>query len=153
MDITEAKKMALSLMTQHGLLNKGWRFDFNNRKGAYGVCSHSTKTIYLSIPLTKAVINPDSVKNTILHEIAHALVGSGYGHGYVWQRKAREIGCDGQRCNSHEKDETQVRYKYLATCPSCGKKVGASRLPKRKHWHVCNKGFKPENVLKYVQQY
>jgi predicted SprT family Zn-dependent metalloprotease len=150
MNVIEAKRLALSLMAQHGL--KDWKFEFNNRKGAYGVCNFSSKTIFLSLPLTQAVPK-DAVQNTILHEIAHALVGIEHGHDYVWQRKALEIGCDGQRCNTHEKDETQIRYKYLATCPCCDEKIGASRLPKRKHWHKCNRGFKPENILKYIQQY
>ena len=153
MDVTVAKNMAVSLMKEHGLLYRGWQFEFNTRKGAYGVCAHSKKIIYLSILYTRAMKNPNEVKNIILHEIAHALVGSGHGHNYVWRRKALEIGCDGQRCNTYELEDKHVSYKYLATCPCCGKAVGVSRKPKRTYWHLCNTGFKPENKLHFVQQY
>ena len=35
----------------------------------------------------------DHIRDTILHEIAHALVGPCHGHDAVWRQKAREIGC------------------------------------------------------------
>jgi predicted SprT family Zn-dependent metalloprotease len=151
MDLLEAKRLALSLMHQYNL--KDWRFDFNNRKGSYGMCYFTKKTIYLSSPLTAAMQEKD-VKNTVLHEIAHALVGQGHGHDYVWLRKAREIGCDGESCNNHNIIVENVRFKYVATCPRCGEKIGVSRAPKRTQWHnKCFEGFKPENILKYIQQY
>ena len=34
------------------------------------------------------------VLDTILHEIAHALVGSHHKHDAVWKAKCKEIGCD-----------------------------------------------------------
>ena len=44
---------------------------------------------------------PEVIKNTILHEIAHAIVGYGVSaHGSEWKRMAMSIGCNGQRCSS-----------------------------------------------------
>ena len=40
------------------------------------------------------------IRDTILHEIAHALVGPRHGHDAVWRRKAREIGCTANRCHT-----------------------------------------------------
>ena len=114
------------------------------------------RTIFLSAPLTRAVKDDAAVENTILHEIAHALVGRGHGHDYVWRSKALEIGCDGERCHSHEKDIENVRYKYLATCPICGEKMGASRQKKRNSWHSecgAHLGLESENKLNFIQQY
>ena len=36
--------------------------------------------------------DPDEVRDTILHEIAHALVGPGHGHDAVWKAKCVEVG-------------------------------------------------------------
>lgn len=56
------------------------------------------------------------VTNTILHEIAHAIVGAKHGHDRVWRAKALEIGCDGQRCS--DGSNIKMDYKYLGTCPN-----------------------------------
>ena len=149
MNIHEAKRLALQLMSQHGLTD--WNFDFNNRKHAFGVCSYRRKTIFLS-RLTTPQMPDDGVKNTILHEIAHALVGHSHGHDHVWRSKAIEIGCDGSRTNHY--DEVNLRYKYLAECPCCGITHKASRLPKRGHWCKCTgRSFRPQDKLNYIQQY
>ena len=37
------------------------------------------------------------VRETILHEIAHARVGASHGHDAVWQAEARRIGSTGRR--------------------------------------------------------
>ncbi len=54
----------------------------------------------------------EEVKDTILHEIAHALVGKAHHHDDVWRAKALEIGCSGRRC--HDLQFTPPRY--LVTC-------------------------------------
>ncbi len=148
MDLFQAENLAKSLMFKHDL--SLWSFNWNNRKQSFGVCSHRKKTIFLSKILTPQ-LDVDAVTNTILHEIAHAMVGAGHGHDYVWQRQALAIGCDGQRCNSHE---VTVQAKYLADCNGCGITHKAHRRPKRSHWCKCNaRGFNPDYALQYVQQY
>jgi predicted SprT family Zn-dependent metalloprotease len=116
MELTTAKNLAILLMTKHGLLLKGWRFEFDNAKRRFGCCAHYNKTIRLSKNLV--VLNPESqVKDTILHEIAHALCGSGHGHDWVWKAKAREVGCSDNRCyGSHV---AQPESKYIAECKGC----------------------------------
>lgn len=57
------------------------------------------------------------VRDTILHEIAHFLVGHGHNHDWVWQSKARSIGCNGQRCASSSYKAPEGRYK--SKCDSC----------------------------------
>ncbi len=87
------------------------------------------------------------VKNTILHEIAHALVGNGNGHNWVWQQKALEIGCDGRRCFSRDKVK-MPKPNYTATCKSCGKLSHRYRKP-RKQWSCgrCGGGRFDEKYL------
>ena len=38
-----------------------------------------------------------AMTESLLHEIAHALVGRKHNHDAEWKAKAREIGCTGER--------------------------------------------------------
>ena len=40
------------------------------------------------------------IRDTLLHEIAHAIVGPGHGHDALWQTAARRIGCTEKRCST-----------------------------------------------------
>lgn len=95
MNIWKAKDLAKALMSKHGLV--GWRFEFHNRKTALGTCNYRDKVIFLSEYCTP-LLPDDIIKNTILHEIAHALVGPSHGHDSVWKMRARSIGCTGDTC-------------------------------------------------------
>jgi len=150
MNLIEAQNLAVRLMSKHNLTH--WSFGFNQRKRAVGICRHGCYKIELSIPFTKA-LEVDQVTDTILHEIAHALVGVRHGHDHVWQRKALEIGCNGER-TANLNVSNEINYKYKATCPCCGKVIGISRRPKRDGWCRCtNRNFKEEWKLQFVQQY
>ena len=46
-----------------------------------------------------ATADEAEIEDTLLHEIAHALVGRRHHHDAVWQAKAREIGCSARRCH------------------------------------------------------
>jgi predicted SprT family Zn-dependent metalloprotease len=134
MDIFEAKRLAESFMSKHGLITNGWKFRYNNRKRSAGICSYRHSTIELSLPLTR-LSNVVDVTDTILHEIAHALVGHKHGHDAVWQRKAIEIGCNGKRCYGDEKESTFQAYKMIAkykgTCAG-GHEHFRNRLPRKR---------------------
>ena len=76
-------------MQQHGLSAQGWRFQFDHARRRFGACRYGRKLITLSRPLV--LLNPEAeVRDTILHEIAHALC-PGDGHGVRWKQKCREI--------------------------------------------------------------
>ena len=68
----EARVLARSLMDASGLAD--WRFRFDHAKRRAGACTHSTRTISLSGPLTD-LYDATTIRGVILHEIAHALVG------------------------------------------------------------------------------
>jgi predicted SprT family Zn-dependent metalloprotease len=116
MDLFKAQTLANDLMKQHNLIASGWWFSFDNAKRRFGVCNYGLKKIGLSTHLVK--LNDESrVRNTILHEIAHALVGRKHGHDAVWRAKAIEIGCDGKRCYSSE-EVTKPEARYVGICPN-----------------------------------
>jgi predicted SprT family Zn-dependent metalloprotease len=100
-------------MNQYGLLDKGWFFDYDHAKRRFGCCSYRKKRISLSKPLTE-LREESFVRNTILHEIAHAIVGGKNGHNHIWRAKAIEIGCNGERCSN----DVQLKGKYVGICPN-----------------------------------
>ena len=85
----EARALARSLMDAAGLAD--WRFRFDHAKRRAGACTHSTRTISLSGPLTD-LYDEGTIQGVILHEIAPALVGPAHGHDAVWKRAARALG-------------------------------------------------------------
>lgn len=133
MKLTEAKQLAYALMLEHGLVSVGWRFKFDNAVIRLGLCKHSTKTISISKPITR-LNDVAQVRNTLLHEIAHALVGRNHGHNATWRFKAISIGCNGQRCTN---SVVSVDPKYKIVCAMCGTSWPCHRKPRRLDvsWH------------------
>lgn len=97
MDIKEAKKLLREKMDAHGLVD--WRIDvLPKTKHFAGTCNHREKKIYLGLMPTETR-SEEEVLNTILHEIAHALVGKlKLPHCWIWKEKHIEIGGNGKRC-------------------------------------------------------
>ena len=158
MTIPEIKKLALELMIEHGLTQKGWTLRFDNSKRRAGLCCESWKGNYISLSRVVMPLKTDeSVKDTILHEIAHALVGCKHGHNSVWVRKAKEIGCKGERCYKESafveggKEAILSQAKYHMTCQNCGNVSAAHRKPKRKK--ACGKCCRKYNNGKYTDQF
>src|SRR5947209_15232461 len=84
----EADSLARELLDSYGL--RGWLFRFNRSKVNLGLCLFGPRVIELSIHFVER--NPEEViRDTLLHEIAHALVGPGHGHDAVWQRMCQRV--------------------------------------------------------------
>ena len=88
MELTKAKQMAEILIKQYGIKHT---FKFDNAKNRFGQCHDGNMTISLSKPLT-LVNTEEKVKETILHEIAHAIVGCYHGHNKVWKSQMIKMG-------------------------------------------------------------
>ena len=145
MQLQDAKRIAIELMCQHGLLDSGWYFEFDSAVRRAGCCNYCLKKISLSARLTE-IRDEAFVRDTILHEIAHALVGYKNGHNRIWKAKAKEIGCNGQRCYS----DVRMDGKYKITCPN-GHTSSGHRKPKgRRSCAKCNpKSFDERYLLTY----
>ena len=111
MELNVVKMLADKLLDEHGLIEKGWRFSFDRAKRRAGSCKFSKKEITIAKAYAKQQ-EVMEIKNTILHEIAHALVGSQHGHSQIWRKKAKEIGCDASRCHHI----VFSKPKYILTC-------------------------------------
>ena len=135
MTINQALTLAKKIMYNHTEL-RYWNVTLNNRKRSFGVCSYGKQEIQLS-SLLIPVMTDEAIKDTIIHEIAHALCPQHH-HDYVWQAKCIELGGNGQRCGGADKykegnegmKECQEKLaKYTMTCPCCGNKGYKNRRP------------------------
>jgi len=125
MDLKEAQIVAERLMEQHGLMAKGWAFAWDSASRRAGCVDFRKRKITLSRMITEA--NPRThLVDTMLHEIAHALVGPGHGHDKVWKAMARGIGCTGDRCFT--KETRRPPGKWVGICPACGCSHARQRL-------------------------
>lgn len=153
MDIHIVKGLACTLMQKHNLHLLGYRFQFNNRRRSAGICNYRKKTIELSLPLAQ-LSNIVDVTDTILHEIAHALVGSNHHHDAVWQRKAIEIGCNGKRCFGEEKNSTFQAYKmvakYKGTCCNGHEHFRNKKATKRQSCGKCSRNFDEKYLINWA---
>jgi predicted SprT family Zn-dependent metalloprotease len=113
MDIIEARKLALSEMETHGLIADGWTFKFDRAVRRAGVCSFSKKEIRLSTPIT-LLNSVDEIRDTVLHEAAHALAGHKAGHGPEWKRIAQQIGARPER--TYGEEVAAPPAPWLGTC-------------------------------------
>src|SRR6202021_1020386 len=92
------RQEARQLMLLHGLSE--WEFGINNNVRRAGVCYYPRKSAPGRIELSAHFMERNSeeeIRDTILHEIAHALVGPGHGHDAVWQAKSLETGANPER--------------------------------------------------------
>jgi len=127
MILHDAKYLAIQLMAVHDLFDTGWSFEFDGAKRRLGCCNFTHKRISLSKHVV--LLNDENIiRNTILHEIAHALVGRNHGHDSIWRQKALEIGCDGNRLCGNS---VRVEGKYKAECGSCGRIIFTHRIKKK----------------------
>lgn len=128
MKLTQAQTMARELMSEHGVA-RDWKFSFDNAKKRFGRCSHQKRTIQLSAPIT--LLNDEAaVKDTILHEVAHALAGPGQGHNSVWKACCRQVGANPERCYDTA-DVVSPASPWKYQCPKCGVEAPVYRRPKQ----------------------
>ncbi len=146
MESLEIIKLANDLMRQHmpNHVKLGWRFEFNNRKRSFGLCNYRTQTIELSNHYA-FLMKEESIKDTLLHEIAHALTPSN-GHGSSWRSKYIELGGKGTRTSSVEEKilEENIskiinKAKYIYECPACKNQIPFHRKTKTEKYCLCNR--------------
>lgn len=119
--LDKVERRAWELMREHGL--DDWEFRWDQAKRRLGKCSFRTRVISLSRPLAEVNSFEDSIA-TVLHEIAHALVGSGHGHDQVWKAMVASIGGRPERLADNT---VELPPTWIGRCPSCGWLHGTHR--------------------------
>jgi predicted SprT family Zn-dependent metalloprotease len=135
MNLHEAAYLARELIAQHALI--GWRFEFDHARRRFGKCDYTNRRITLSRHLT-FLNGMDEVRDTILHEIAHALC-PGDGHGPKWRATCVRIGARPKRCFTEAQVVTPPRRpaRYQMGCPKCNWWVDRRRLTRQIKRYVC----------------
>ncbi len=128
---------AVQTLRDHRLTK--WRFRFDHSTRRAGCCNYKDRLISISFDLARNGTEAD-IRDTLLHEIAHALVGKKHNHDAVWKAKAREIGCSGERthrlelappryhvrCENDCWTHTAQRRNRRLVCRTCGGKLDYS---------------------------
>lgn len=137
-NLREVEQFARHMMDAYGLYD--WQFKFDTATKRFGVCKYTERTISMSRRLVQANTEAQCV-DTVLHEIAHALVGYGHRHGPVWKAKATELGARPEAC--YTTAEVVAVGKYKAYCAQCGPQAltAQDRRPTRKL--MCRKHREP----------
>lgn len=117
MNLDEAEQLARRLMDENGLSH--WQFDFDRASRRFGSCNWTKRQITLSWKLT-ALNDHDQVRETILHEIAHALA-PGDGHGNKWRSACAKLGIEPNRCYTdvEVKSPSRATSRYEIGCVRC----------------------------------
>ena len=128
-DPTAVREWAEGVIRSFGLSD--WRFEIGRAKRRLGVCRFRTRTIGVS---AFVLDQPQELRNTMLHEIAHALVGPRHGHGPVWRAMARRIGARAERCNT---TAVVPQGRWRANCHGCQRVAHRHRRPKKINGWYC----------------
>ena len=133
MTIPQAQRLAEALMRAHGLTDAGWSFKWGNGKRRLGAAETRRardpitrkpvehKAIRLSRHLV--ALNPEPVvRDVILHEIAHALVGIEAGHSRAWREMCLKIGAKPQRLA--DEGVRVIEGRYAIVCTACDAELG-----------------------------
>ncbi|PPF75043.1 SprT-like domain-containing protein [Pseudoclavibacter sp. Z016] len=124
-DLAKVRVWAEALIRMH--LDESWSFGFDHAKKRAGACNFRDRRITVSRYLS-ARYDDDTVHQTLLHEVAHAVAGHKAGHGPEWKRIADELGYVGGR--THDGEVATEFAKWVGVCPN-GHEVLRFRRPTR----------------------
>lgn len=144
MKLKVAKQLAEETIQQH--LGESWHFKFDNAARRFGHCSYYNKTISLSKQIVQ-LNDQRAVYDTILHEVAHALTGTG--HDMFWKRTAKSMGCSATRLYDSNVIATP-KPKWLAVCDNCHHEVP---YMVRRRKMACGRCCRKYNFGKYTVLY
>ena len=135
MTLVEMEREIKALIAQYA--PAGTKFRWSTAVTRFGSCAYNrnryTGECYnfrISISKPLASRNDwETVKKTVIHEIAHARTPMHH-HDAVWRAECIRLGGDGNRCyrNTEQGGEVNtIPFKYIGTCPICGKQFPRNR--------------------------
>lgn len=141
----EVAQLARMFLNREGLFD--WEYRLSKTATIVGRCFYEDKVIEFS---SHFINEPwPEIQDTILHEIAHALVGSEYTigrngkrryihHGSKWRAKCREIGANPNR-TAHPSVKGNAEFNYVMKCQVCSRRWYRIRM-KRQNFRATHCG-------------
>lgn len=172
--IKRVKNLALRLMDEHGLIDLNWEFQWSNARSQLGNCSwkhegmgfdgrplFTKQIIRISKPYVVMGLPDHLIRDTILHEIAHALDVEERGtsdHGFRWKRMASLVGADPTRtCAVPPAIHKQLRStaKWIRYCPNpeCDNKKMYFTKPGHAYVRACGDCCRKHNNGQYTERF
>lgn len=146
-ELDRVRRWADALITLH--LDVTWSFGFDSAKTRAGLCNYTSKRITVSRYLA-ARYEDDEIHQVLLHEVAHAIAGSGAGHGPRWRAVAKGLGYEGKRL--HDGAIAGELAPWVGLCPG-GHTHYRYRKPVRDlSCGRCAKGYDPANTIQWTQR-
>lgn len=108
--------IATKQLAKYKLRHKGWKVEVGQAKTQAGICFYDRRVIRISLYIAN-LMGEDELKETILHEIAHALAGAEAHHGSEWKKWCITIGA---RPEATFKLPDDVEYKWEMKCQNHG---------------------------------
>jgi predicted SprT family Zn-dependent metalloprotease len=133
MDLKRLEEIAREELKKHGL--RGWTFGLANTRRRLGVCKYRTKRIEIAEYYARN--SPaETVIDTLLHEIAHAIAGPSARHGLAWKAVAVRLGATPRACETSHHVVVKPGD-WQASCPACTKTFHLYRRPKSLSGYRC----------------
>ena len=116
----------------YDLRNKGFdvreleEIKYTHAVNVHGWCmTHANNNLFtLGVSCYRVADGWEAVKETVLHELCHAIASHGAGHGKEWQDIAKEVGdiygFHLERCASHSIKVAEATKRYIVKCDECG---------------------------------
>ena len=97
----------------HAVSVHGWCMTYaNNHKFTLGISCY------------RVADGEEALKETILHELCHAIASHGAGHGKEWRDIAKAVsdiyGVHIERCNPHSIKVKEATSRFVVKCDNCG---------------------------------
>jgi predicted SprT family Zn-dependent metalloprotease len=158
MDLKAAQDLAESLMQEHLDNPEDWTFEWETTVTQHGATYYRQCKIKLSRLTTEMEIE-ETVRDTMLHEIAHANVwdrGEERGHSAAWKREAKRLGAVPRPEGSGTTVDIRAeRAPWVGPCDMGHEgRVRYWRKPRvRRSCEVCHPGrFSPAYLITYTKE-
>ena len=123
MNLPDVLSLARTLMEEADVGD--WELAFDRARRRAGQTDHARRRLTLSRHLMN-LYDEAQVRETVLHEIAHARVGSHHGHDAVWVAEATRLGATGRRLVDAQ--APRLRGRWVGRC-TAGHEVDRMRRP------------------------
>lgn len=122
---------------------KGWSVKVGSKRTEYGSAQHKSRIIEISLPCANSG-SDENLRETILHEIAHALCDAKENHGKQWKKTYRSIGGNPDYVDTQ--NDTDDFYVWEVRCPNACYNYRGALKRKRSECPLCGKDIEYRSV-------